>query len=258
MAITIKLFGDKMGGSAAASYVGSNGDVFIDAKYGGLRLGDGLHAGGIQLGLETIPTVVDPAYTTYQNALGVWATLIADEKLTIAYAPGRTEKGWEWLNWNMNGETAAAYLAELTAAWAIQQAPTSPPGDTSQLIFKPPLSSALYQQIRSAITLVRDSYATYLIALQHKEIAGVSLTVPDIVQTGADEDLVLRVRASAVTSPPGGTAYTNKDFKLGVNGTLTFPNGTTQTGGAISKAELKTLVAAAADFAAFKTAIAAL
>jgi hypothetical protein len=143
----------------------------------------------------------------------------------------------------MNGETATAYLAQLTAAWAIQQAPTSPPGDTSQLIFKPPLSSALYQEIRSAITLVRDSYAAYLIALQHKEIAGVTLTVPDIVQTGADEDLVLRVRASAVTSPPGGTAYTNKDFKLGVNGTLTFPNGTTQTGGAISKAELKTLVA---------------
>jgi len=199
---------------------------------------------------------VDPAYTAYQNALGLWATLIAEERLSIAYAPGRTEKGWEWLSWNMNGETATAHLAALTAAWAIQQAPTSPPGDTSQLIFKPPLSSTLYQQIRSVITIVRDSYAAYLIALQHKEIAGVTLTVPDIVQTGADEDLVLRVRASAVTSPPGGTAYTNKDFKLGVNGTLTFPNGTTQTGGAISKADLKTLVAASTDFADFKSRVA--
>lgn len=47
-------------------------------------------------------------------------------------------------------------------------------------------------------------------------------------------------------------------FVLGNDGSLTFPDDTVQTGASISIAELKTLVAAAATYADFQTAIAAL
>jgi hypothetical protein len=258
MGTTIKLFGDKMGGREAADYVGSNGDVFVDGKYGGLRLGDGMQAGGIQLGLETIPTVVDPAYAAYQSALAGWASHVQSIRDQINTNPNISEQGWSWVKWNVNGETVAGYLAQLTAAWTLQNTPASPPLTVADLTFRPAISSNMYQEIRSALLLVQSRYATYLTALEAKQISGTSLTVPEIVQTTADEDLVLRVRTSTVTSPPGGTAYDDQDFTFGANGSLTFPNGTTQTGASISKAELKAIVAASADFAAFKTAIAAL
>jgi hypothetical protein len=255
MATTIKLFADKMGGTSAESYIGVQGDLFCDTTYGGLRLGNGQHPGGIQLGLETIPSLVDPAYENHQNALSGWKNFVSQIKEEYATNPGINETGWSWLKWNVTGESASGYLDELATAWQVQQAPTSPP---SQLIFTPPITVALYQQMRNALIYVSGSYSLYLEALGAKQISGVSLTLPEIVQTTADEDLVLRVRTSLVTSPPGGTAYSNRDFTLSVNGTLIFPNGTVQTGASISKADLQFIVESSADFAAFKAAIAAL
>jgi hypothetical protein len=50
----------------------------------------------------------------------------------------------------------------------------------------------------------------------------------------------------------------NKSWSFGTNGNLTFPEGNVQTGAAISITELKALVANAATYGAFQTAIAAL
>jgi hypothetical protein len=58
-----------------------------------------------------------------------------------------------------------------------------------------------------------------------------------------------------------GTNYigsTANVWVFGTDGTLTFPNSSVQTGGSISRIELKALVANAATYAAFQSAIAAL
>ena len=56
---------------------------------------------------------------------------------------------------------------------------------------------------------------------------------------------------------PGVTVMANnKSWSFGTNGNLTFPNSSVQTGGAISITELKVLVASAASYDDFRTAIA--
>lgn len=66
------------------------------------------------------------------------------------------------------------------------------------------------------------------------------------------------VKIDSGPNPPVTIAANNKTWSFGSNGSLTFPNSSVQTGGAISIAELKVLVAAAGTYAAFQTAIAAL
>jgi hypothetical protein len=66
------------------------------------------------------------------------------------------------------------------------------------------------------------------------------------------------VKIDSGPNPPVTIAANNKVWAFGANGSLTFPNSSVQTGGAISIADLKTLVAAADTYADFKTAIAAL
>ena len=66
------------------------------------------------------------------------------------------------------------------------------------------------------------------------------------------------VKIDSGPNPPVTIAANNKVWAFGANGSLTFPNSSVQTGGAISIAELKVLVSAANTYADFKTAIAAL
>ena len=53
---TFKLFIDKMGGNPAASYIGTNGDIFYDPEIGSLKLSNGVSPGGI--------TITEPASVT--------------------------------------------------------------------------------------------------------------------------------------------------------------------------------------------------
>jgi hypothetical protein len=64
------------------------------------------------------------------------------------------------------------------------------------------------------------------------------------------------VKIDSGPNPPVTIAANNKVWAFGANGSLTFPNSSVQTGGAISIADLKTLVATANTYADFKTAIA--
>jgi hypothetical protein len=85
------------------------------------------------------------------------------------------------------------------------------------------------------------------------------LQVPNIIQTDPEEDLVIRTRYAGTSSPPSSTpTYTNRNFTFGTNGTLTFPNGSVQSGASISLSSLKTIVASSASWTDFQTAIAAL
>ena len=253
--ITNKIFTEKLGGRSASQYIGNPGDIFYDATAGGLRIGDGLHPGGTQIGLELNESAIAAAKASYESSLGSWAAFASNMRDVDAASESVTEQGWPFINWNVNGETAAGYLQQLVQAWQVQNTPSSPP---SALIFNPPISASLYNEFRAVLQYIQGQYESYLAALGAKQISGVSLTVPELVQTTPEEDLVIRTRTAVPSSPPGSTLYTNRDFTFGVNGTLTFPNGTVQTGAAIDKAYLQFIVASSTDFDAFKAAIAAL
>lgn len=252
---TNRLFVDKMGGRPTDEYVGTPGELFYSGKHAGLRLADGVRAGGTPVGVEIVANTADAAYENYQNALSSWDAIVEEVRLIASANPAVTEQGWPFVNWNVNGETVAAYQAELTRIWQVQTLPSSPP---QSLAWTPPISAAYYAQLRAVLAYVASAYDLYTQALASKQISGDELTVPEILQTTPDEDFILRTRTSLVTSPPGGIAYNSKDWTFKVNGTIGFPNGTTQSGAAISIEALQILVAGCADFAAFKAAIAAL
>lgn len=64
------------------------------------------------------------------------------------------------------------------------------------------------------------------------------------------------VKIDSGPNPAVTVMANNKSWSFGTNGNLTFPNSSVQTGGAISIAELKVLVAGANTYAEFQTAIA--
>jgi hypothetical protein len=74
-------------------------------------------------------------------------------------------------------------------------------------------------------------------------------------ETGLESVTLTSDRIAAVVTNVGPL---QKQWIFDTNGSIQFPDTRYQTGAAISIAELKVLVAACADFAAFKTAIAAL
>lgn len=244
-----KLLLEKSGGTTSASYVGNVGEVFFDPTQAVLRASNGITPGGIKVSVGVDESLVTAAKTNYETILQSWYSALAQEQYRA---------GHPWFKWNVNGETASAYLAELTAGWTAQNVPSSPPTNPADLPFQPAISAAYYNQLRTILISVNSAYGAYVAALENKQIDGDSLTVPEILQTTPEEDLVVRLRTAAPSSPPSSNNYTNLDFTFGVNSTLRFPNNTVQTGAAISRAELKNIVANSADFAAFKAAIAAL
>lgn len=241
-----KIFTDTLGGRSTSEYIGSKGELVYDVETGATTLSNGLTPGGAAIGVQLDGNVVAAAKENYENSLATWNQMLTMEQY---------REGHPWFKWNVNGETAQYYYNELQNGWTAQNTPSSPPTLASELPFLPPISAAYYAQLRVALQLVINAYAAYVASLENKQITGDSLTIPEILQTTAEEDLVVRLRTAVPSSPPGNTAYMTRDFTYGVNGTLTFPNGTTQTGAAISKEELKQIVANSADFAAFKAAI---
>jgi hypothetical protein len=179
---------------------------------------------------------ITTAETNYTNGLATWEGVRASYQAQ-ATSLGITSTGWPFIAWNATGTNVAGFISQLTTAWLIQQgAPTSPP---TTLIFQPPISVAMYQEIRTALVIVRDSYAIWQALLTSVKITSGSesvtlmsngkLIVPNIIQTDPEEDLVIRTRYAVVTSPPGIGTYSNKDFTFGTNGSLTFPDTTVQS-----------------------------
>ena len=84
----------------------------------------------------------------------------------------------------------------------------------------------------------------------------IQLTAIDNVNIYAQDNII--VESNGQTSIRTDVANANHNFIFGVNGSIAFPDGSEQTGAAISVADLKTLVAASTDFADFQTRIAAL
>lgn len=82
MSTTFKLFADKLGGRSAASYIGTQGEIFYDPTTGALRVSDGATAGGRAVELaeasSSIPVTnqyfVDPARTDTYTATGTILT----------------------------------------------------------------------------------------------------------------------------------------------------------------------------------------
>ena len=206
------------------------------------------------------------AELNYNNAVAAWEYARAYDFHYAVEQGTATEEGWPFSVWYVDGTNADQYLTELETAWQIQQMPTSPP---TQLIFNPPISSALYATIRSGLVYVRNSYQLWQQLLSSVDIttgttklsvlSNDKLVVPDLIQTNPDEDLVIRTRYTLMSSPPGSsTNYQNRDFVFGTNGALTFPNGTMQYGAAIDLAYLKSIVVDSTDFNDFKSRIASL
>ena len=183
---------------------------------------------------------ITTAETNYTNSLTTWASVRASYQAQ-ATSLGYTSTGWPFIAWTATGPTAAGFISQLTTAWQIQQgAPTSPP---TPLIFNPPISQNTYNELRTALVSVRDSYANWQALLTSVEITSGSesitllangkLQVPNIIQTDPEEDLVIRTRYAVVTSPPGSGTYANRDFVFGTNGSLTAPGNLQVNGGKI-------------------------
>jgi hypothetical protein len=186
-----------------------------------------------------VKSSADSTITTAQAA--ATAAVVAWQDLrgnlvTYAVQNGITSQGWPFLEWYFDGSGAQAYLDQLEAAWFVQNAPSSPP---RSLIYSPALSTQLYNDLSSAITLVETTYDTWKNLAKAVDVVAGSTTltllsddklqVPGIIQTDAEEDIVIRTRYAGASSPPGTPIYTNQDFTFGTNGSLTFPDNTVQT-----------------------------
>lgn len=175
-------------------------------------------------------TSITDAQDSYDQAAEDWITLRADY-ITQATDNGITSTGWPFIEWVVDGEDAASRLAELEAAWDVQQFPSSPP---QALIWAPAISAQTYTDIFNAITLIDTTYTTWQNLKTGVDIvtgssrlsllADDKLQVPGIIQTDVEEDLIIRARYAAASSP-SGTTTANKDYIFGTNGTLTFVGG---------------------------------
>jgi len=178
---------------------------------------------------------ITAAATAYTDSLTAWEAVRASYQAQ-ANNLGLTSSNWPFIAWQATGPTAAGLIAQLLTAYQIQQSPSSPP---LPLIFQPPITTSAYNELRSALIVVRDSYATWQALLTSVKITSGSesvtlmsngkLIVPNIIQTDPEENLVIRTRYAVVTSPPGIGTYSNKDFTFGTNGSLTFPDTTVQS-----------------------------
>lgn len=246
-----KTYVEKTGGTPADSYVGNRGEVYYDPDTSAVRFSDGIVPGGQVVSVQTVENLVNEKRVAYEESIETWKYFQANEF---------QHERHPWFKWNVTGENVDEYLAELLYGWQVQTAPSSPPIPSSppapapELIFVPPISAAYYNQIRSVLNLVKARYAAYLLALQAKQIVGDSLTIPTILYTEIDEDLVLTVRYTSLASG-GGNIINERQFKFSTNGTLTFPDGSIQSGAAITRQELKSIVAQSSDFAQFKSLI---
>lgn len=68
MATTFKLFADKMGGTSAASYIGTTGEIFWDQAVGALRVSDGVTVGGKPVELAEASSQIPVTSTYYVDA----------------------------------------------------------------------------------------------------------------------------------------------------------------------------------------------
>jgi hypothetical protein len=202
---------------------------------------------------------------TYNVTVGYWDNLKEFDLMPTADAQGITVEGWPFLAWDLSGGNPQQYLTQLNEAWAVQNTPSSPP---SPLIFNPPISAALRDQMRATLIMAVGAWDTLQSAISTIDIVAGNttttigngkLTTPEIIQTTPEEDLVIRTRFEVPSSPPGsGPTYFERNFTFGTNGTLTFPNGTVQTGASIELSYLKSIVASSTSFEDFKNRIAAL
>jgi hypothetical protein len=96
---------------------------------------------------------IRPSSAAYDEALASWESLRAAEEESLT-ALGYNELNRPYIAWNVTGENAAEYLAELNRVWQIQG--TYP--DNGPLVWTPAISSALYNQIRSTLTVVAGDY----------------------------------------------------------------------------------------------------
>lgn len=137
---------------------------------------------------------IRPSSTAYDAALSGWESLRAAEEESLT-AAGVTAATRPYIAWNVTGENATEYLAELTRVWQIQQ--TYP--DNGPLVWTPAISSALYSQIRTALNNVISAYP------------------------GVGNDVSISVQSST-----WGTL--GKSWNFGIDGNLTFPDGAKYAG----------------------------
>jgi len=242
---TFKLLTDKMS-RPPAEYIGVEGDVFLDPTTTTLRVADGLVPGGNSIGIQDIPELVDPARTSYEQSVSNWYSMLSNET---------KHAGHKWFTWDVNGENADEYSQLLTTWWNIQQVPSSPPTPSNLLPMNPPISSAYYNQLRTALSAIITQYANYRSAVSKKQITGESLTVPEVINTTIEEDLTINIVYTVPGSGSGSQPVTyTRAFVFKTNGTLLLPDGSR----AISATTLKNIAASSSDFNAFKAAVAAL
>ncbi len=137
---------------------------------------------------------IRPSSTAYDAALSGWESFRAAEEESATQS-GITAATRPYIAWNVTGENAAEYLAELTRVWQIQQ--TYP--DNGPLVWTPAISSALYTQMRSVLNVIIGAYP------------------------GVGNDVSISVQSSS-------WATSGKSWNFGIDGNLTFPDGAKYAG----------------------------
>lgn len=191
---------------------------------------------------STTDSSIASAETLYNNALALWDSY-KSIFITEAADSGITQQGWPFIGWNVTGLNAQTYLNYVNDAWNIQNTPpSSPPSPNTTLLFIPAISITKYDNLVSSITGVLNTYTDWqnlqkgvdIVANTTKlsVLADDKLQVPGIIQTDAEEDIIIRTRYSGTSSPPSGSGsltYLNRDWKFGTDSFLTFPDGTRQS-----------------------------
>ena len=266
MASTFKLFADKMGGTAATNYIGNRGEIFYDPTSTTLRISDGVNAGGNEYAMGT------GGGTSNRLVNGASELVLAPEgDITLPQNGGivfdrantsiRVGMGFhiasgEGIDIQAIDETDPANLIYKNWYFGTDGKLTLPAGGTifesdgltgTAIKLTPAGGANVYQALLIYPTTVEGDHIHLAAGGGNTELyLGDDFQYVKLANNG---DIIVKTQSDA--GP-------NAQWTFGTDGGLTFPDASTQAGGALPLTQLKTIVAAAASWTDFQAAIAAL
>lgn len=266
MASTFKLFADKMGGTAASNYIGNRGEIFYDPTSTTLRISDGVTAGGNEYSMGT------GGGTSNRLVNGASELVLAPEgDITLPQNGGivfdrantsiRVGMGFhiasgEGIDIQAIDETDPANLIYKNWYFGTDGKLTLPAGGTifesdgltgTAIKLTPAGGANVYQALLIYPTTVEGDHIHLAAGGGNTELyLGDDFQYVKLANNG---DIIVKTQSDA--GP-------NAQWTFGTDGGLTFPDASTQAGGALPLTQLKTIVAAAASWTDFQAAIAAL
>ena len=221
-----------------ANTTGANGEIIINTTTRVITVHDGVTPGG---------------YTPTATAVDSFARTTANSATTLA------QSAYNYAN------TASNNITIMTGVNVTQN---------TNITILQSVNTTQNTNITTATNLAQSAFNTANNANTRTVINGLGVSKLDFNTYGANSAYLTTTDNDSTALFMGAVSaelYANTDVSIRANtggisqtwtfdtdGTLRFPNNTVQTGGSISRIELKALVANSATYAAFQAAIAAL